>query len=215
MDEKLIEARYDVTKKTKIKKFYESNKILILCTIFFFIILIAFIIFYSESKERKKISLSENYITAKIYLSNEERNKAKDILENIIFANDNTYSALSLFLILNEKLITDQQELSNLFDHVLKNNKFDKEIKNLLIFKKALFQSNFVSEHELLNSIKPLLNTDTLWKPHALLLLGDYFVSKKEYSKATEFYTQILSLKNLNEGLYEQARTQLRFITNE
>ncbi len=215
MDEKLIEARYDVTKKTKIKKFYESNKILILCTISFFIILIAFIIFYSESKERKKISLSENYITAKIYLSNEERNKAKDILENIIFANDNTYSALSLFLILNEKLITDQQELSNLFDHVLKNNKFDKEIKNLLIFKKALFQSNFVSENELLDSTKPLLNTDTLWKPHALLLLGDYFVFKKEYSKATEFYTQILSLKNLNEGLYGQSRTELRFITNE
>ena len=215
MDEKLIEARYDVTKKTKIKKFYESNKILILCTISFFIILIAFIIFYSESKERKKISLSENYITAKIYLSNEERNKAKDILENIIFANDNTYSALSLFLILNENLIKDQQELSNLFNHVLKNNKFEKEIKNLLIFKKALFQSNFVSENELLDSTKPLLNTDTLWKPHALLLLGDYFVFKKEYSKATEFYTQVLSLKNINERLYEQARTQLRFITNE
>jgi len=215
MDEKLIGARYDVTKKTKIKKFYESNKVLILCTTSFFIILIAFIIFYSESKERKKISLAENYITAKIYLSNEERNKAKDILENIIFANDNTYSALSLFLILNDNLIKDQQELSNLFDHVLKNNKFEKEIKNLLIFKKSLFQSNFVSENELLDSTKPLLNTDTLWKPHALLLLGDYFVFKKEYSKATEFYTQILSLKNLSEELYEQARTQLRFITNE
>jgi predicted negative regulator of RcsB-dependent stress response len=215
MDEKLIEARYNLTKKAKIKKFYETNKILILCTVSFFIILIAFIIFYSESKERKKISLAENYITAKIYLSNEERNKAKDILENIIFANDNTYSALSLFLILNENLITDQQELSNLFDHVLKNNKFEKEINNLLIFKKTLFQSSFVSEYELLDSTKPLLNTDTIWKPHALLLLGDYFVFKREYSKATEFYTQILSLKNLNEGLYEQARTQLRFITNE
>ncbi len=215
MDEKLIEAQYNVTKKTKIKKFYETNKILILSAISFFIILIVFIIFYSESKESKKISLAENYVTAKIYLSNKERNKAKDVLENIVFANNSTYSTLSLFLILNENLITDQQELSNLFDHVLKNNKFEKEIKNLLIFKKALFQSNFVSEHELLDFTKPLLNTDTLWKPHTLLLLGDYFVFKKEYSKASEFYTQILTLKNLNEGLYEQARTQLRFITNE
>ncbi len=204
MDEKLIEARYNLTKKAKIKKFYETNKILILCTVSFFVILIAFVIFYSESKERKKISLAENYITAKIYLSNKERNKAKDILENIIFANDNTYSALSLFLILNENLITDQQELSNLFDHVLKNNKFEKEINNLLIFKKTLFQSSFVSEYELLDSTKPLLNTDTIWKPHALLLLGDYFVFKKEYSKATEFYTQVLSLKNINERLYEK-----------
>ena len=215
MDEKLIEARYDVTKKTKIKKFYESNKVLILCAISFFVILIAFVIFYSESKERKKISLAENYITAKIYLSNEKKNKAKDILENIIFENDNTYSALSLFLILNENLIKDQQELSNLFNHVLKNNKFEKEIKNLLIFKKALFQSNFVSELELLEDVKPLINTETIWKAHALLLLGDYFASKKEYLKAKEFYMQVLSLKNLHKELYSHARSQLIFITND
>ena len=79
---------------------------------------------------------------------------------------------------MNENLIVDQRELSNLFDHVLKNNKFEKEVKNLIIFKKALFQSNFVSELELLDAVKPLINTDTVWKPHALLLLGDYFASK-------------------------------------
>jgi len=215
MNENLFETQYDVTKKSKLKKFYEVNKILIFSVILILIIAIASVSFYSETKEKKKILLSDNYLAAKIYLENGDRNKVKNILKTIIFANDSTYSTLSLFLILNENLIVDQGELSNLFDHVLENNKFEKEVKNLIIFKKALFQSNFVSELELLDAVKPLINTETVWKPHALLLLGDYFASKKEYLKAKEFYVQILSLKNLHNELYNHARSQLIFITND
>ena len=215
MNENLFETQYDVTKKSKLKKFYEVNKILIFSVILILIIAIASVSFYSETKEKKKILLSDNYLAAKVYLENGDRNKVKNILKTIIFANDSTYSTLSLFLILNENLIVDQGELSNLFDHVLENNKFEKEVKNLIIFKKALFQSNFVSELELLDVVKPLINTETVWKPHALLLLGDYFASKKEYLKAKEFYVQILSLKNLHKELYNHARSQLIFITND
>ena len=159
--------------------------------------------------------MADNYISAKIYLENDGRDKAKNILKKIIFANDSTYSTLSFFLILKENLITDQEELSNLFDHILENNKFEEEIKNLMIFKKALFQSNFVNELEMVESVKSLINAETLWKPHALLLLGDYFVSKKEYLKAREFYMQILSLKNLHNEFYEQAKSQLVRISND
>lgn len=215
MNENLFETQYDVTKKSKLKKFYEVNKILIFSVILILIIAIASVSFYSETKEKKKILLSDNYLAAKVYLENGDRNKVKNILKTIIFANDSTYSTLSLFLILNENLIVDQGELSNLFDHVLENNKFEKEVKNLIIFKKALFQSSFVSELELLDAVKPLINTETVWKPHALLLLGDYFASKKEYLKAKEFYVQILSLKNLHKELYNHARSQLIFITND
>ena len=215
MNENLFETQYDVTKKSKLKKFYEVNKILIFSVILILIIAIVSVSFYSETKEKKKILLSDNYLAAKVYLENGDRNKVKNILKTIIFANDSTYSTLSLFLILNENLIVDQGELSNLFDHVLENNKFEKEVKNLIIFKKALFQSNFVSELELLDAVKPLINTETVWKPHALLLLGDYFASKKEYLKAKEFYVQILSLKNLHKELYNHARSQLIFIAND
>ena len=215
MNENLFEAQYNLTKKTKLRKFYETNKTLIFSVVLILIIIIASVSFYSEAKEKKKILLADNYLSAKIYLENDNKNKAKNILKTIIFANDNTYSVLSLFLILNENLIVDQRELSNLFDQVLENNKFEKEIKNLIIFKKALFQSNFISESELLETVKPLINTETVWNPHALLLLGDYFASKKEYLKAKEFYIQILSLKNLHKELYDQAKSQLIFITND
>ena len=62
--------------------------------------------------------------------------------------------------------------------------------------------------------MKPLLKDETLWKPHALLLLGDYFVYKNEYFKAREFYEQILSIKNLQKDLYDQAIFQLSQIAN-
>ena len=215
MNENLFEAQYDVTKKSKLKKFYETNKILIFSAVLIVIIAITSISFYLDIKEKKKILLSDNYLTAKVYLENGDKNKAKSVLKTVIFSNDSTYSTLSLFLILNENLIVDQGELSNLFDYVLENNKFEKEIKNLIIFKKALFQSNFVSELELLEAVKPLINTETIWKAHALLLLGDYFASKKEYLKAKEFYMQILSLKNLHKEMYNQARSQLIFIAND
>ena len=215
MSENLFEAQYDVTLKSKLKKFYEKNKILLFSIIFIFLISIVGISFYAQSKEEKKILLTESYIKAKVYLSNENKDKAKNILKTIIFADDSTYSTLSLFLLLNENLIENQKELINLFDHVLENNKFEKEVRNLIIFKKALFQSDFVSESELLKSLNLLINTETVWKAHALLLLGDYFAYKKEYSKAKEFYIQILALKNLNKEFYVQAKSQLTIIVNE
>ena len=215
MNENLFEAQYNVTKRSKLKKFYETNKISIVSAILILIIVAVSVSFYSEAEKRKKILLSDKYLSAKVYLENGDRNNVENILKTIIFANDNTYSTLSLFLILNENLIVDQEELSNLFDHVLENNKFENEVKNLIIFKKALFQTNFENESELLETAKPLLNSDTVWKPHILLLLGDYFVSKKQNLKAKEFYIKTLSLKNLHKELYNQARSQLMLIEND
>ena len=215
MAENFFEAQYDVTKKSKIKKFYESNKILIFSSILILIISFGSLSFYLESKESKKILLSENYVQAKFYLENGNKSEALNALKKVIFANDSTYSTLSFFLILNQNLISDYKEISILYDHLLENNKFEKELRNLLIYKKALFISNSIIESELLETMKPLLNTDTLWKPHALLLLGDYFMSKGENIKAIEFYQQILSINNLHKDFYNQAKSQLVIITHE
>ena len=215
MAENFFKTQYDITTKSRIKKFYESNKILIFSSILILIILIVSSSLYLESKERKKILLSENYIQAKFYLDNGNKSEALNMLKEVIFANDPVYSTLSLFLILNHNLIVDYKEISLLFDHLLENNKFEKELRNLLIYKKALFNSNFVAESELLETIKPLLNTDTLWKAHGLKLLGDYFMSKGENIKAIEFYQQILSINDLHKDLYDQARSQLVAIVHE
>ena len=215
MNENLFETQYDVTKKSRFRKLYDANKLLIFSTLFVLIIASISFSFYTVSREKKQILLADNYMVAIFYLQNNERDKGRKILKEIILANNRTYSTLSLFLILDEDLVDDQKEISNLFDHLLANNKFEQEVKNLIIFKKTLFLSNFANELEMVENAKQLINTNTLWKPHALLLLGDYFSSKKQYLKAKEFYVQILSLQNLNIELYEQARSQLLVITND
>ena len=214
MEDNLFEARYDLTKKSKLKRFYESNKILIYVSVFLVLILFGFLSYFLESEQKKRILLSENYVQSKIYLENGDNKKALDLLKSIILANDSTYSTLSLFMILNQNLLDDHDEISNLFDHLLSNNKYEKEIRNLLIYKKALYNSNYMNESELLEETKSLVNKDSIWKPYALLLLGDYFISKKEYRKAKDFYTQILSINNLQREIYDQAKYQLKHIAN-
>ena len=124
MNENFIQAQYDVSKKSKIKEFYESKKYLIYSLTFVLIISLGSVIFYLENKEKKKIILSENYIHAKVSLENGDKNKAINILKENIFADNTTYSTLSFFLILDLNLINDQTEISNLFEHILTNNKF-------------------------------------------------------------------------------------------
>ena len=216
MPENLFETQYDLTKKSKLREFYESNKILIYSSILTLIIIIVSYSYYQESKEKKKVFLSENYIQAKVYLESENKTEAVKILRNVIFANDPTYSTLSFFMILNENLIDDKYEVSELFDHLLENNKFDKEIRNLLLYKKALYKSNYVEESKLLEETKSLLNSEeSVWKAHALLLLGDFYFSKKEFMKAKDFYTQILFKKDLQPDLYNKAKSKLALIADD
>jgi predicted negative regulator of RcsB-dependent stress response len=215
MTENSFEARYDISSKSKIRKFYDSNKTIIFVLALFLIFLFVSVSFYLVNKENKKNLLSQEYIQAKIYIKDEKKTEAIQVLKKIIFSNDDVYSTLSFFLILNNNLIKEQEELSELFDHLIKNIKFEDEIKNLMIFKKALFNSNFIEESKLLNEMKPLMNEDSLWKPHVLLLLGDYFSSKKEYLKAKEFYMQIINTKSSNINLYKLARSRISLINND
>ena len=216
MSENLFETKYDLTKKSKIREFYESKKILIYSSIFSIIIIIISYSYYQANKEKKKISLSENYIQAKVYLEENRKAEALNTLKNIFFSNDSTYSTLSFFMILNENLIADYNEVAELFDHLLENNRFDEEIRNLLLYKKALYKSNYIEESKLLEEIKPLLNAkESIWNGHALLLMGDFYFSKKEFVKAKDFYIQILTKNDLQQELYKQAKSKIAFIGNE
>ena len=215
MNENLFEAQYDVTKKSRIKKFYESNKNLIFSFILILIISLASITYYYNSQEKKKILLSEKFVRAKIYLENDRRSEATDLLKSVINANDSTYSTLSLFLLINQNLITDYDEISILFNQLFENNSFKDEIKDLLIYKKTLLDLNHLNESEILEQIKPLFNKDSIWQSQALLLMGDYYFSNKEYLKAKEFYIKIFSIKNLQKDIYDRAKFQLESINNE
>jgi len=95
MTNNLFETQYDLTKKSKLREFYETKKIWIYSIIFLIIFFVLSYSYYKNREESKKILLSENYIQAKVHLENGNKVKALQILKNITFSNDSTYSTLS------------------------------------------------------------------------------------------------------------------------
>ncbi len=53
MNQNLLETQYDVTEKSKLKKFYKNNKILIFSSIIFIIVTLSSVTFYLNFKEKK------------------------------------------------------------------------------------------------------------------------------------------------------------------
>ena len=114
-----------------------------------------------------------------------------------------------IFLQFKKKII------NKLFDIILNNKKLDQKIINLLIYKKALLNSDTNSEIEIINMIQPILNSKSIWKPHSLLLLGDYFLSKNEKKKAKKYNNKILLEKNIDPNLSREAQSRIRSMGSE
>ena len=215
MKDNSIEAQYDISKKSRLQKFYENNKIFVYSILFILIFLLISTNFYLSRIENKRVLLADNFVQSKILLEKGEKIESLKLLKENVYANDKTYSTLSFYLILNKKLMDNNIEILEIFDHILKNNKFENETRNLLIYKKLLVSSNFAEESIILEIAKPVLNSENYWKPHALLLIGNYYFSKKQFIKAKDFYLQILIINNLDSYLYNEAKLQFSFIGNE
>ena len=85
----------------------------------------------------------------------------------------------------------------------------DQEIKNLIIYKKALFNSDFSDENDLLQMLNPIINSESMWKSHSLYLIAEYFYSKNQKQKAKEFFNQILLLPNANNDIKIESQKRL------
>ena len=198
------------TRIERIKNFFINNK-KSLISIFIIIILIIFgYFFYKDYKNKQKTKLAEkyNYITTAI----NDNNKSQIVneLKDIILAKDSTYSPLALYFVIDNSLITSKNEVNDFFDTVINETKLEKEIKNLIIYKKGLYNAEFESEDNLLNILKPLLNSESIWRAHALYLLAEYFYSKGEKKKSKEFFQKILEIKNVNQNIFIDAQKRIQ-----
>ena len=193
----------------RIKNFFSKNKKILILLLSSFLLLIIFYFSYLEYKDKKKLKFSDEYNLIVTEYSQNNKNKTKNALVKIIKENDSTYSPLSLYFIIDNQLITDISEINQLFDIIIQDTPLKDEIKNLIIYKKALFNSNNSSENELLEMLKPIINSNSVWKSHALYLMGEYFYAKNEKQKSKEFYKQILALEIANQDLKVESQKRL------
>ena len=192
MDEELANINNDLNRE-KIFNFYNKNKKKILVFISICFITFFSFIFSKFYLENKRSKLAEKYIEATLQVKSNNKEQGVLNLKKIINSNEPTYSSLALFFLIEEKLITDNKEILKFYDQLINNNKFDVEMKNILIYKKALSMFENFSENEMIETLKPIMNSESVLKSQTLLLLGDFFVSRENFIKAKDTYLSLIS----------------------
>ena len=197
------------TRQEKVRSFFVNNKNKIISIIVILVIILVGAYSFDSYKTNKKKDISNKFnSTTLTHSENTKETTVKNLVE-IINEQDSTYSALSLYFIIDNKLISNQSEINGYFDILIEKTSLDKEIKNLVIYKKALFNSDQAQESDLLNILNPLINSESVWKSHALYLMGEYFYSKDQKQKSKEFFNQIANLEDANSDIKLQAQKRL------
>ena len=193
----------------RIKNFFINNKKKLISAVSIILVIIIGYLAFEKSKERTKIKLANQYNLALIDLNPDNKQKTIDEMVKVVKSNDTTYSPLALYHLLDNNLLENNDEINTLFNELIEKTNLDNEIKNLIIYKKALFNSDFVSENELLKILNPVINSESIWKSHALYLLAEFFYSKDEKQKAKEFFNQILVLPNASSTIKAESQKRL------
>ncbi len=197
------------TRNEKIKNFFINNKKLLIFIISLIIVLLISYFVFAEYRERVKIKISDQYNKTVAEYSETNKENTKNTLIELINKKDSTYSPLSLYFLIDKALISDQLVINELFDVIIDDVSLEKEIKNLIIYKKALYNADNSDENQLLEILKPIINSKSVWKAHGLYLMAEYFYSKNEKQKAKDFFNQIILLDNANQDLMVEAQKRL------
>jgi hypothetical protein len=197
------------TRQEKIRNFFVSNKNKIISIIIILIVILIGAYSFDSYKTNKKKEISNKFNSTTLSHSDNTKDLTIQNLVEIINEQDPTYSPLSLYFIIDNKLISNQSEINSYFDILIEKTSLDEEIKNLVIYKKALFNADQAQESDLLNILNPLINSKSVWKSHALYLMAEYFYAKDQKQKSKEFFNQIVSLENPNPDIRIEVEKRL------
>ena len=197
------------TKIEKIKNLLIDNKKLFISLIVLLILALISFFGFKEYQKNQKVKISDYYNSIIIKYSLETRNQTANNLIEVINKKDSTYSPLALYFIIDNKLISDDKKINDLFDMIINKTSLEKEIKNLIIYKKALYFADKINENELLAILNPVINSDSVWKSHSLYLMAEFFYSKNQKQKSKDFFNQILQLKDANIDILKETQKRL------
>jgi len=193
----------------RIKNFFIKNKKNVFIVISILLILAISYFSFDNFKKKEKLNLANKFnLTTMNFKTGSSDKKIEDLI-NIVKENDITYSPLALYFLIDNNLVKDKEEINILFDELINKTNLEEEIKNLNIYKKGLFNSNFVSENELLKILNPIINSESIWKSHSLYLVAEYFYAKGEKQKAKDFFNQILILSKANNDIKSASQKRL------
>ena len=197
-------------KKGDLKSFFLNNKKSLITSIIIILLALFAYFFYVDYKKDQKVKISDQYNLAIINYDKDKPDLSVSEMKNIIKVKDPTYSTLALYFLLDNNLLDNKDEINEYFDILINDVKLEKETKNLIIFKKGLYNSESANEEELLNIFNPLIKSENLWRSHTLYIIAEYFFSKNEMKKSKEFFEKILELENSNQKIRLEAQKRLQ-----
>ena len=197
------------TRKEKIKNFFLNNKKKLLVFIIIILSLIITFFGYGEFRDYQREKVSNLFYSTIIDYEKNNKEKTAIKLTQIIKLKDPTYSPLSLYFILDNDLISSRSQINDLFDILINKTSLEKEIKNLIIYKKGLYNADQISENELLEILNPITKSESIWSSHALYLLAEYFYSKNQKLKSKDFFNQIINSKKSNPSIVTESQKRL------
>ena len=197
------------TRNEKIKNFFVNNKKKLIIVISAIVLIIFGYFIYEDLKKKNKIKLANRYNLVTIKFISGDKNKFENELIDIVNEKDRTYSPLALYFLIDNNIVNENKKINELFDVVINETSLEKEIKNLVIYKKALFNSDFESENNLIQILSPVINSDSVWRSHALYLMAEYFYYKNQKQKSKDFFNQILTLENSNPNIKIETQKRL------
>ena len=210
MEEQDIDIINRETKKDQIIKFIKDSKRKIVYIILIIVFIPIIIFSYQAYKVKGKKQLAEKFNLITINFDNENTSETIKNLEQIINKKDKTYSPLALYFLIDNNLIKNQSKINDYFDLIIDDIDLDEEIKDLIIYKKAIFNSGDSNGDNLVKILNPIINKDSIWKSHALYLLGEFYYSKDDKLKAKEYFEEIVNLNNANEEIRLQSQIRLQ-----
>ena len=208
--EEEIQIINENTKKEKLKNFFIKNSKYLIISISAIIVLILAYFVYVEIKSRNQIKLAERYNNIVNNFNNLQSMEQSTVeLISIIEKKNPTYSPLALYFILDNELVSEKNKINEYFDTIINIGSLEKEIKNLNIYKKAIYNSNFVDETELVEILRPVTNSDSIWKSHSLFLLAEFFYFKKNKEESKKLLNEIINYENSNPEIKLEAQKKL------
>ena len=198
------------TREERVKNFFVKNKNKIISIISVLVLIVFSFFFYQEYREGNREKLANKYNLAITEYNNGDKSKITLLMKEIIADKDSTYSPLALYFLIDNKILISKEEINKYFNQIINEVKLDKEIKNLVIYKKALFNSDFETENNLLKILDPVIKSDSVWKSHSFYLLAEFYLNNNQKQKAKEFYQQIINLKTSNRDIIIEAKKRLQ-----
>ena len=209
MDEE-IEIINTNTRVEKFKNFLISNRKQLITLLLIIVLLLISFFGYQEFNKRSKEKLANKFNQIVINFENGKKQNINNNLIEVIKTKDKTYSPLAFFFLLDNDLISSNQEINSYFDFLINEISLDKEIKNLTIYKKGLFNSDFVDENQLLDILNPVIKSESIWKPQAMYLMAEFYLAKNQKQKSKDFFEQVMIIENVSPKIKLEVQRRLR-----